>query len=160
MESICVILTQDLFANLTEFDWRNKKMIGEGQFGSCYLLRKKADKQFYCAKVYKEVPERPDDQKFLLREVLILHSLHHEAIVQFHGFNLYNFEGQPFPVIISEFLPNGELESMLKKEINKDAPREWNNTKKINSQNGESTVDIDELGLDTQTRHNREPAHR
>lgn len=130
MESICVILTQDLFANLTEFDWKNKRLIGEGQFGSCYLLRKKTDKKLYCAKVYKEVPERPDDQKFLLREVLILHSLHHEAIVQFYGFNLYNFESQPFPVIISEFLPNGELESMLKKEINGDAPPEWNNTKK------------------------------
>lgn len=123
-------LTRELFVNLTEFNWNKNIKLGKGTFGVCYLVECYSDHKNYCAKITLQTPKKPSDQELLFREVLALQALKHEAIVRFVGFNLYDYKQRPNPTIITEYLPNGALDDMLKKEQNHSAPPQWNDTKK------------------------------
>ncbi|OHT05373.1 hypothetical protein TRFO_05957 [Tritrichomonas foetus] len=119
-----------IFIDLNRFGEPGNE-IGRGKFGTCYKVIDQETGKEYAAKVTNNaLVSRGDQQEKLLREVVILKTIVHKAVLQFVGFNLYDFENKPQPVIITEFMSNGALDEMINREIKHTAPKEWNSTKK------------------------------
>ncbi|KAK8885586.1 hypothetical protein M9Y10_041036 [Tritrichomonas musculus] len=136
---------QNLFCNLDDFDWSSKTLIGQGSFGDCYSVRaKKRDPRFnddsnifirddpegmlYCAKITNKKISGAKEQENLLREVLIIKKVQHPAVLEFKGFNLYDFEGNPLPTFITPKMFTS-LDDVMKNE-KKYIKKGWNVTKK------------------------------
>ena len=115
-------------------DFNNLKIDSElfasGSYGNCFkVINIKKPDQKLCAKVL-DISLNEQEQERLLREVLILKNIQHNAIVKFRGFNLYGFTDIAQPTIITDYMENGSLEEMIEKEKENKAPDIWNATKK------------------------------
>ena len=115
---------EGIFVNLNRFEFEKDDIIGSGAFGFCYIVRDKENpKKLLCAKITHNIVEDSKGQEELLREVVILKNIKHNAILGFTGFNLYDFEQQPRPTIITEYMKNGALDKMIIKEAKNDAEK-------------------------------------
>ncbi|KAK8872217.1 hypothetical protein M9Y10_007982 [Tritrichomonas musculus] len=97
------------FLNLENFILLNK--IGEGGFGEVFLIINKDLETKYVAKISK-IPLTEENEEFKLslkREVNLLAQINHPNIVKFIGYSPIDFHEEEFPVIITEYLPNGSL---------------------------------------------------
>ena len=65
-----------------------------------------------------------------MNEIQVLSKVDHPMILRFIGYCLNNFDSNPFPAIITEFLPNGSLNDEIKISINGIASDEWTSTSK------------------------------
>lgn len=95
-------------------DLRVIKEIGKGNFGTVYLVENIKEKQEYAAKETNSFDSTDDDTFFI--EITVYSKANNPAILMFFGYNLQNFHYQPFPIMITEFMTNGSLEQMIKKE--------------------------------------------
>ncbi|KAK8852781.1 hypothetical protein M9Y10_017771 [Tritrichomonas musculus] len=119
---------EGLFFDTSDFDLKDK-VVGEGTFGKVFLAQNNSDDQLYAAKVIKtDGSFNGHDQMIFMRESLILQKLNHPGILKFKGINFQSFQDptQFSPSIITEYLPNGSLKSILSKAHKK----KWTNTKK------------------------------
>lgn len=119
------------FFNTEDYEKSDKKL-GEGTFGKVYLVTKLDDETQYAKIINVQNIFKGKDQMVLMRESAILRSLDHPAIVKFYGVNFHSFDDptQLEPTILTEYLPNGSLKVILKKEQRGLADHDWNATKK------------------------------
>lgn len=91
------------------------------------MLKKKKASEIFAAKI--SLIELTEDQKTLItnlkREVNIIANLNHPLILKFIGYSPIGFNGQPYPVIITEYSPNGSLGNILNLERQSLAPSLW-----------------------------------
>ena len=91
------------------------KFLGEGTFGRVFTVKDRDSRKIYAAKishlVFEEIDPASDQILFLFREIRIMSALDHPSIIKYIGYNPLNFEGEPFPTIISEYAPKGTLGS-------------------------------------------------
>lgn len=91
--------------------------------------------EFYAAKIcnFMVDEETKDSQETLLlfREVNLMSLLNHPAIIKFIGYSQNVFDGDPCPIILTEFASNGSLRSLIEMEQSGLSPPEWNETKKL-----------------------------
>lgn len=109
------------------------KKLGEGSFGEVFVVQRKSDNVLFAAKVIKcQSTFNGIDQMMFLRESLILHSLHHPAIVKFYGLNFHSFKDPALlqPTILTEYLEHGSLRQVLENEKRSLADLNWTATKK------------------------------
>lgn len=88
--------------------------LGKGAFGSVYLIEHKENKKRFAAKVSQYSSESLQHQKSFLQELKAYSKVKHQAVLSFYGFNMTDFKNQPFPTIITEYMPNGSLDRILK----------------------------------------------
>lgn len=111
--------------------------IGEGQFGEVYKVKEKATGMIYAAKISinffegDEIVTNIDEIRNIVREVNIISNLNHPSIVKFIGFNPKDFQEDPRPVIITEYIPNGSLRDLIESERSKISDIKWNDTQKL-----------------------------
>lgn len=121
------------FIDTNDFELTGKKL-GEGAFGKVYVVEKTKEEKQYAAKIItiSNGILNGHDQMLFLRESMILYKLKHPAIVQFYGINFHSFDNPDKlePTIITEYLPNGSLKQILKKEQSNIADSNWTPTKK------------------------------
>lgn len=120
------------FYNTVDFNLTNKKL-GEGGFGRVYVIQSVKDNRNYAVKIINTDQGFDGTQQMqLMRESMILHQLHHPCIVRFYGINFQSLitPGKLEPSIITEYLPNGSLKSLLDKEKNSLADDNWTPTKR------------------------------
>lgn len=120
------------FFNVDDFELTDTKL-GKGAFGKVFVVRNISDGKKYAAKIIN-IDKRfsGDEQMMFLRESLILRNLHHPAIIKFIGINFQGFTDSRklSPTIITEYMKNGSLKSVLDKEKKSIADLEWTPTKK------------------------------
>lgn len=105
--------------------------LGKGSYGQVFVAMKKGKK--YAIKIIDTTKGfNWHDQMLFVRESQILSKLNHPLIVKFYGINLTSFENDSVlrPSIITEFLPNGSLRSVLDKEEKSIADHAWTPSKK------------------------------
>ncbi|OHT16708.1 hypothetical protein TRFO_12966 [Tritrichomonas foetus] len=120
--------------NLSSFmidlsDYVKKETKGSGSFSNVYLIQNKTDGKLYAAKESKKPLQ--DSQKEVINEIKILAAaMNCPSIIKLYGFNRTNFDNQPFPVIIMEYMKHGSLLSILDQERSCNAHPNWTPTKK------------------------------
>lgn len=90
--------------------------IGEGMFGKVYLVEEIQTKKLFAAKVIKDGYSNSDEQRKLFQEISSLACIKNPAVLLFYGFNLNDFDHNLYPTIITEYMPNGSLGSLIEKK--------------------------------------------
>lgn len=116
---------KDAFYNVSDYTLTKKKL-GSGSFGSVYVLNIQSNKNYAVKIINTEKGFDGKDQMLLMRESMILHELHHPGIVKFIGINFQSLRNSEKlePSIITEYLPNGSLKTILDNEKNSIADAE------------------------------------
>lgn len=107
--------------------------LGKGEFGHVHNVVEKATGKVFAAKISKfKIDDYPDQFKInLFREVNIISKLNHPSILQFINYSPINFDKEPKPVIITEYLSNGSLERVIDLERRGFSLDCWDDTKKL-----------------------------
>lgn len=95
------------------------------------MVKENSTGKIVAAKVLKEVPDNKEKRDSLSNEITILSMLDHPAIMKFIGYSLHDFDGNQRPVIITEYLVNGDLYKILINERNNMTTEIWNDTYKL-----------------------------
>lgn len=117
--------------NLSNFE--KKEKIGQGSFGKVYkVVNKKTRKIFACKISILELDFCSDlEIENIERELNIMSQIKSPSIIKFIGYNPMNFKNQMRPTMITEFIPNGTLDIILKLERKGLSNDNWNDTKKL-----------------------------
>lgn len=109
-------LLSDFLLNPVDFQYNNDSLIGKGSYASVYSMALKSAPGVNLAlKRYDHhIQSDVNMQVYLLREVEVLISMNHPAIIKMVGHNLLNFEGRtPIPLVALQYMPNKTLKDML-----------------------------------------------
>ena len=113
-----ISLDKDYKFELSRFQIMN--LIGKGMFGEVYKIKEKGTGNIFAAKISLSEANYKDGNKSLLlnlsREVNNMSKLNYPSIAKFIGFSLYDFDGNPKSVIITEYVPKGSLKEQIKQE--------------------------------------------
>lgn len=107
--------------------------IGKGSFGEVFKVVEKSSGNIYAAKVSSISINSNSDQKIinLLREINICSVIDHPAILKYIGYSPIDFDYEEYPVILMEYIKNGSLYNIIKLERQANAPKNWDDTKKL-----------------------------
>jgi serine/threonine protein kinase len=100
---------------------------GSGAFSSVYLYTHKRTREVVAVKRLSHEVDSPVTQTMFFREITILLSIGHPCILPFRGFNLPSAAHSRFE-IITEFMPNGNVQDHENAAARGGAPPEWNAT--------------------------------
>lgn len=64
-------------------NFQNIRLLGEGSFGTVYLVKRKSDDQLYALKKVKMLPLGEKERQNALNEIRLLASIKHPNIVQY-----------------------------------------------------------------------------
>lgn len=90
--------------------------IGEGSCSVVYSVQKIETKEYFAAKISKNECKTFQDQHSFFEEIASYSQIQAPSVIKMFGFNLRNFQGEPFPTIIVEYMPNKSLSDLLKNE--------------------------------------------
>lgn len=92
-----------------------KNEIGEGGFGTVFLVQNKATQEEFAAKICHIKLNQNEEliKKLINREILIMMRHKHETIVKFYGYSLTDFEGKSNVILFLEYMKKGSLAQLL-----------------------------------------------
>ena len=128
--------TKELLVDIDPIDlslFEQKIFVGEGQFGEVYKIKDKKTGKYIDAKInIKELKFcNTNEIKNLTREINNLSKLKSPSILKFIGYNINDFTKNPKPTIITEFSPNGSLETIIEMQKRGLTPEKWTQTKQL-----------------------------
>ena len=85
-------------------NYRRTKILGQGSFGTVFLVKHKLLNNFFAMKVIKKVNKNEKDD-VIMNEINILRKMDHPNIVKIHDFYTTSTEY----VLVTEYCPEGEL---------------------------------------------------
>ena len=95
-------------------DFIIQKKLGEGNFGSVYLVLSKITKKLYAMKEIKSNRYKTDQQRLEVeKEIKLLENLHHPHVITYFT----SFRENDSIFIITEYINGGSLENLLKRNI-------------------------------------------
>ena len=99
-------------------DYKKGDKIGSGSFGSVYFATERATGNIYALKELGAI-DTPESQVSFLREVEALAQANHHAVLSLKGFCLLISKQEPFPAIITDYLPGGSVQDIIdrKKDV-------------------------------------------
>ena len=108
-------------------DFENLRILGQGSFGQVYKVRSKLNNKIYAMKKsnLEYLMEQGEEYyKKAINESAFLLNLSHPHITKYY--NHFNSEDDKFLYIITEYVPNGDLNSFIEahKRFNKHIPEE------------------------------------
>ncbi|OHT14482.1 hypothetical protein TRFO_15136 [Tritrichomonas foetus] len=109
-------LLSDFLIHSSDIIYTNDDLIGKGSYASVFhaSLKNAPGINIALKKYDNHIQSDGNMQIYLLREVEVLISLNHPAIIKMIGHNLLNFEGRaPLPLLALDFMPNKTLKDML-----------------------------------------------
>ena len=113
-------------------NYQKVQKIDEGSFGKVYKIKEKNTGEIFAAKlIYRQSFESSSGILNIEREVNNHFKLSHPSIVKFVGYSQTDFNNQPNPVIVMEYLKNNSLFYTLGKERLGDAPHDWDEKQKL-----------------------------
>lgn len=120
------------YIELNAYDKLEK--IGEGNFGYVFKIRHKESNEKFAAKISKteiNYETSPTILEALNKEINNISKLNHRTIVEFIGFNEKNFENEFKPTIVTEYLKNDSLQTLIDNQLSGRTPDNWTETKKL-----------------------------
>lgn len=109
-------LSQKFATTLDDFEILNK--IGKGSFGTVYKIKRKADNNIYVLKQIGISHLSPQARNSAVNEVQILASLRNPYIVKYYE----SFVDRSHLNIVMEYCEGGDLDSYIKKHVNRLIP--------------------------------------
>lgn len=103
--------------------------IGSGSYSKVYKIEKKGTEEIFAAKVIKT--KGSFEFHDLKVELSIMIKLNHPSVIKYIGFSPIDLKKKWRPVIVTEYLPNSSLETILKLARTSESPPAWNDTKKL-----------------------------
>lgn len=126
-------MSQNKFIDINKYQLLER--IGSGSFAVVYKVYDKEENKIYAAKISNDETNlssiKSEESILLFREVNLLASLNHPAIIKFIGFNLVSFKNMPNPIIITEFAKNESLRRVINLENQGLSLDGWDDTKKL-----------------------------
>lgn len=116
-------------------DYRKLKFLGKGTFSNVFRIQEKATGNIFAAKILQDFygDEEGKAQKLIERMKIESSSysrLNFPSITKFYGVCSRDFEDEPYPSLILEYIPNGTLNDLFAKSSKGEPlPPEWNSTK-------------------------------
>lgn len=120
---------EDKIVDLSRF--AQIEQIDKGSYGTVFLIEDKETKEQFAAKILNAPIDSNSNDAiiFLSREVNYNSGMNHPSVLKFIGYSPCNFDGNPNPVIITEYCKNRSLSIFIKNpEQYADI---WNDTKKL-----------------------------
>lgn len=99
-------------------DYTIIKKLGEGQYGTVYLVIEKETQKEFAAKVSKVECINASDQKEFFKELTAFSMIESAATLSLKGFNMTNFKKEHFPTIITPYMSKGSLDKLLENNSN------------------------------------------
>lgn len=116
-------MTSDLITDLSNFEILEP--IGDGSFGTVFLVQSIETRKLYAAKVSKFSYESTNERRYLFKEISMISRARHPAILPLIGFNPENFQRQNNPTFITEFIPNGSLSKLMSENPQIPLPKKY-----------------------------------
>lgn len=111
-----------------------KQKLGEGGFGTVYLVEEKETGKKYAAKVSRKIINDDDDEddakKMINREIGLMIRTQHLTIIKFYGYSLIDFKGKNRVTLLMQYAENGSLAAYLNKAKRGLADPSYDNTAK------------------------------
>ena len=109
-------------------DFSIERKLGQGHFGSVYLVKSKITNKLYAMKEIKAERYNSEEQRLeIQKEIKLLEGLDHPHVITY--FSSFNENGNFY--IVTEYINGGNLEAIIKKNIqNKtltDEKKVWDN---------------------------------
>ena len=92
-------------------DYSKIEYIGSGSFGSVYLIENKITHKKYAAKINEKKCVKHED---IYQEIHFYTQFKYPMILSFHGYSKTDFDNNPKPMIILEYMPKGSLDKLFK----------------------------------------------
>ncbi|KAK8865515.1 hypothetical protein M9Y10_011071 [Tritrichomonas musculus] len=92
--------------------FNKKDFLGAGKYSQVFRVEHIKTGDIFAAKISNNRVSKKIS-KSILSEVNIMMSLDHPAILKFIGYSPVNFENEPKPTIVTEFLSNGSLQNVI-----------------------------------------------
>lgn len=109
-------------------------VIGEirsGGFGNIKKVRENSTGKVYAAKNISEKGKKLVDDRMIKQEIEVFTSVSGPGILPFRGFSYPNGGAERYPVIYTEYMENGSLGELLRREQSGQHNARWDNTLKM-----------------------------
>ncbi|OHT16184.1 hypothetical protein TRFO_41981 [Tritrichomonas foetus] len=110
-------------------DYTILNLIGNGSYGSVYLVKKNSSQECFSMKVVKCNILNQQQQQYLIREIEIMAIASYPSLLCLRGFSLPS-GNDPTATLITDYMKNQSVFNMLSLERQKAAPPQWNMTQK------------------------------
>lgn len=120
---------EQFLVELSEFNVEGE--IRSGAFAKVLKVTEIATGEVYAAKDINSKGKKIAEDEMIKRELSVLSTIKHNAILPFRGVSLSNWEGERYPTIFTRYMANGSLGDLLRQEKTGNAPPEWTVTKKM-----------------------------
>lgn len=96
-------------------DYQIVRILGEGTYGKTYLIEQKKSTKLYVAKEYKQGLISIEDQQSFYKEIDFRAKEKYPELLTLEGLSFKNFDGEDYPVLITNYMENGSLENNFNK---------------------------------------------
>ncbi|KAH0787036.1 hypothetical protein GPJ56_009034 [Histomonas meleagridis] len=111
-------------------DYNILEKLRSGGFGIVDKVQEKKTGKIYAAKNINAKGKKLADTQMIKQEIEVFLKVKGPWIVPFHGISLTNFSGENYPTIFTDFMCNGSLGELLRRERTTHDER-WDNTSKL-----------------------------
>jgi serine/threonine protein kinase len=112
------------------FNYELMKECGSGSYSSVSLAKHKTTGDIVAIKQIRRNTGDLKREQMFEREVEILGTVRHPALLNLCGCTPYVADGEALPMIVIPFMSNGSVDDLLKLERDGKAPAEWTPTQK------------------------------
>jgi serine/threonine protein kinase len=112
-------------------DYDMGKLIGAGAWGDVFIAKEKKTGKQVVVKQMKNRKSELNQEKNFNREVLILATVNHPAVLHLIGYTKWSFLNGAAPRMVLPFMSGGSLDEMIALERTEKAPEKWTVTKKL-----------------------------
>ena len=109
-------MLQDLIVDLSAFEIVD--IIGESTSKKVYLIEEKRTGKYFAAKVHKKGFISNTLIKEFNEKIVAYSKFANHAILPLYGLNYNDFNNEPHPTIITNFMENGSIGYLSKKNFN------------------------------------------
>lgn len=97
-----------------------------------YMIKENRTGEIFAAKISINIIDCSNYPNYMpLTKICNMQQINHPSILKYIGFSTKNFQNENKPVIISQYIPNKSLESILYKDTNLVSSSFWNDTLKL-----------------------------
>ena len=111
-------------------DYQKVRKLGHGSYGRVDLVSHRDTGEYYAMKLISTENMSADDILGLKREIEILAKVKHGAVLSLRGYQLPK-RSRHTAAILTDYMANGSVEGLLRKERKDTAPHGWNLTTKF-----------------------------
>lgn len=116
---------------ISENDFEIGKLLGKGSYAHVFAARHKVSKEIFALKKFHSNFTTKKNRQMFEREVSVMAKLIHNCVLGLRGYFLPPTDSQLCPLILMDYMKNGDLFSVLVKEAKTKTVNGWNDTKRL-----------------------------